>query len=597
MADVIVDEWHKLYGSRWGDELTPGGVSHPAKFNRKLIQRIYQDAIEHGWLKAGDTVIDPFGGIALGALDAMRLGMRWIGIELEPRFVMLGNSNLDLWNYKYGGHLPGWGTARIIRGDSRNMAYLLAEYARADLVASSPSYVESKNQAGRSAKFYKTWAEQEGGRNTPYPSQAAEGAAVDDAANLGNMPAGSADGAIASPPFVESLSSGKLDIDTAMGMAERSNAKNKQHRSAEGIRRQAELKVKAAGQSYGSEPGQLGALPVGDADLAVSSPPFAGVVASSDKNFMTPSETNERNIPGRSNLAEYGNTPGQLGGMPVGDADLAVSSPPFLQVSGGAGVKPGVKPGSILADPRMLARHSAGNPTAKGYGHDSASLTNKPVGDLDAAIASPPYAKAPGHGGQSAAFDKMAAEKSIQHPSYGDSDGQLGALPVGEPDASISSPPFLDGREARRKQSSVAADQKLGGAKEHRKDAYGDSDGQIAAAPADTFWNAARDIVAQTYAALRPGGHAIWVTKGYVKGGKLVDFPGQWRRLCEAVGFITLHEHRAMVVEDNGTQKGMEGHADKRYTAEHKSFFRRDAEKKGAPRIDYETVLCMEKPE
>ena len=73
-----------------------------------------------------------------------------------------------------------------------------------------------------------------------------------------------------------------------------------------------------------------------------------------------------------------------------------------------------------------------------------------------------------------------------------------------------------------------------------------------------------------------------------------MPFSDQWRQLCEAVGFITLHEHRAMLVHHKGTQHTLDG-GELEMITESKSFFRRLAEKKGSPRIDYETVWCMVK--
>jgi hypothetical protein len=110
----------------------------------------------------------------------------------------------------------------------------------------------------------------------------------------------------------------------------------------------------------------------------------------------------------------------------------------------------------------------------------------------------------------------------------------------------------------------------------------------------DDFWSAARQIVEQVYQVLAPGGHAVWVLKDFVKGGKRVPFCGQWRQLCEAAGFETLHEHHAMLVRHKGTSLTLEGKRVEHIT-ESKSFFRRLAEKKGSPRIDYEVVLCTEK--
>ncbi len=111
---------------------------------------------------------------------------------------------------------------------------------------------------------------------------------------------------------------------------------------------------------------------------------------------------------------------------------------------------------------------------------------------------------------------------------------------------------------------------------------------------AETFWDAALTIVQQIYQVLKPGGRAIWVVKAYVKNKEYIDFPGQWQQLCEAVGFETEHYHRAWVIEEKGAQYDIFGELHEK-TVERKSFFRRLAEKKGSPRIDYEVVLCMRK--
>ena len=96
----------------------------------------------------------------------------------------------------------------------------------------------------------------------------------------------------------------------------------------------------------------------------------------------------------------------------------------------------------------------------------------------------------------------------------------------------------------------------------------------------------------------------------------MVDFPGQWRTLCEAVGFVALHEHRAWLVEDKGNARALfdftngdagdiqagevvrlDGNKVKPAKMKKISFFRRLAEAKGSPRIDWETIFCFVKPE
>jgi len=79
--------------------------------------------------------------------------------------------------------------------------------------------------------------------------------------------------------------------------------------------------------SYGTTPGQLGAQPPGDVGAIVSSPPY-NLPMSQDHNGTrggqrgtTPSE------PGA--FVKYGATPGQLEGLPAGDFQAIVSSPPY----------------------------------------------------------------------------------------------------------------------------------------------------------------------------------------------------------------------------------------------------------------------------
>lgn len=352
----MTDDWYGLYGEGWQGEIVPEAFAHPAKFSRALIRHIYRHLLDEGLVQPGDTVVDPFGGVALGSLDAMRCGLHWTGVELEPRFVDLGQQNIDRWLAQYAPHFPGWGTARLVQGDSRELARVLSA---AGACVSSPPYAESLGNADRSGI---DWSKQTD-RDTSHP-----------------------------------------------------HGWN--------------------GTRYGITKGNLGNLP-----------------------------------------------PGDLGGAMREGAAASVTSPPFEESLSGKGKCPDTRP-----------------------------------------------------------------------------DGT----------------PFGEGR------SITLAD-------------YGTSPGNIGNDTGTTFWTAARDIVAQLYQVLRPGAPAVFVVKSFVRKGERVDFPGQWRQLCEACGFEAWHEHRAWVVEDRGSQWTLDGNL------EHKeikrcSFFRRLAEAKGSPKIDWETVLCMVKP-
>lgn len=172
---------------------------------------------------------------------------------------------------------------------------------------------------------------------------------------------------------------------------------------------------------------------------------------------------------------------------------------------------------------------------------------------------------------------------------YGSTDGQLGNMRGTSAgfDIAISSPPYAEARIGQ-----VAGQEQCG-----HNDAYSRNEGQLGAMKEDgDFWTAARDILEQLYKVIVPNGVAIWVTKEYIKGGELMPFPKRWEQLCNSVGFETICRHRAWVVEELGTQIDLFGN-DHVKKVERKSFFRRLAESRGSPRIDWETVICMRRGE
>lgn len=109
----------------------------------------------------------------------------------------------------------------------------------------------------------------------------------------------------------------------------------------------------------------------------------------------------------------------------------------------------------------------------------------------------------------------------------------------------------------------------------------------------ETFWTAARDIVQECHAILKPGGVAVWVTKDFVRNKARVPFSDDWARLCQACGLHLVRRARAMLVSETVVPDLFGGETVQR--KERKSFFRRLQESKGSPRIDYEDVLFVRK--
>jgi len=499
---MIDDDWYGLYREKWGKDLTPLAVSHPAKFSRALIRFIYRHAVNEGWLSPGDSVLDPFAGVACGALDALYWGLNWVGVELEPKFVELGQKNIDYWARKYReSYGDTWGTATIIQGDSRLLYTIL--HPLTDAVISSPPFLQTSGGTNVTSKS--------GPLSDPalIARHAAGNAAAsygDAAGQLGTMAEGDFDAAVSSPPYNPPMS--------------------QTHNGSRGGKRGTTPSEPGAFVKYGNTPGQLEGLPMDGFDAALGSPPYAEARIGEATGFEQVGHNKA-----------YGPTDGQLGRMKDQGFDASVSSPPFSQPE--TRDRSPVQSG-VIEDCMTRAY------TVDRQGLDPANLARLP---MDAAVSSPPYS------------DETAV--AAYDGSQGDKFRETGQSPrARRPDGKLPSENYnLDNRE------------NLG---------------------VEDFWSAARVIVEQVYRALKPGGHAIWVVKAYVKNKKLVDYPDQWRQLCESVGFKTLHYHRAWVIEDKGTQLDLMGNAHTK-TVERKSFFRRLAETHGSPRIDYEVVLCMVK--
>jgi len=272
------------------------------------------------------------------------------------------------------------------------------------------------------------------------------------------------------------------------------------------------------------------------ADCIIGSPPFGSSLESKDREFR------EKSTPGRTNqCSDYGQTPGQLGAMKPGKVDMVLSSPPYAETLKGDGTQ---------------------NETAA----ESRDKRRTPGGSLG---------------------------QSQRTQGYG-SQENLGNLKSGDVDCVISSPPFDThvGGDLRvdNKKRKTGGDLCMSSGKN-----FGHSPGQLLQEQGDTFWSAAKIIVEQCHQILKPGGHAIWVVKSFVRNKKIVDFPGDWQRLCENAGFKTVCIHHAMLVKET-THETLFGHTEVK-RKERKSFFRRLAESKGSPKIDFEVVLCMSRKE
>jgi hypothetical protein len=67
----------------------PASTAHPAKMTPELARRIVAE-----YSRPGQLVVDPLCGIGTTLVEAVALGRRAVGVELEPRWAELARANL-----------------------------------------------------------------------------------------------------------------------------------------------------------------------------------------------------------------------------------------------------------------------------------------------------------------------------------------------------------------------------------------------------------------------------------------------------------------------------------------------------------------------
>lgn len=122
---------------------------------------------------------------------------------------------------------------------------------------------------------------------------------------------------------------------------------------------------------------------------------------------------------------------------------------------------------------------------------------------------------------------------------------------------------------------------------------YGDTPGQIGRDSSETYWGAVKQVYGQCLLALRPAGVLCVVVKDHVRDRARVPLCDQTLRLLLFLGFEPVERIRAWLVEEK-REAGLFGEVVTRKSRV--SFFRRLAEKRGAPAIEFEEVLVVRKP-
>ena len=200
--------WQGCYDGGWKGFITDASHAHPAKFSRRLIERIYDHLLDRGWIQRGDIVGDCFGGVGTGALVAAYRGLHHISVELEPRFVALAKENIE----SHRGKLQqlGYPAPIIIQGDSRRFHELIQPTISA--IVTSPPYADSVNCSKSGIDWTKAKRPE---RWIHGPNRHAVQASADHVmkygeaeGQVGALHSGDLNAIVASPPFTQGYNGG-----------------------------------------------------------------------------------------------------------------------------------------------------------------------------------------------------------------------------------------------------------------------------------------------------------------------------------------------------------------------------------------------------
>ena len=126
LNDLDLANWKQyddiLTDSLWILDARDSSGAHQADYHGNFIPQIPNQLLRR-FTKAGDIVLDPFVGSGTTAIEASRLGRRYIGVELSPTVARqaeqrIHNDRLTLFNYPEMTNQGAVADAGIITGDS-----------------------------------------------------------------------------------------------------------------------------------------------------------------------------------------------------------------------------------------------------------------------------------------------------------------------------------------------------------------------------------------------------------------------------------------------------------------------------------------------
>ena len=631
--------WQNCYNDSWKGRISDGSFAHPAKAAPGLIKRIFDHAFENGYLEKGSTVVDPFGGVGTTAIEGTIRGVRTVTLELERRFHILSLQNLIL-------HSKGWCCCgdgepymRLVRdivsaeevtgcieqttGNDQRLLFedMLAEQPEPDQEGGVESELERRGmrefervRGNQGEREEKTEARSHDGTASRSGNDQGRSCSSHQRRSYGQQ-AGEPEGDDGIGTYGTSSQSWREQEDKNCDMRDMPRDIQHVYTKAESLLEERmpkgetktipkqvsgeEEKTSSGSDVYCLREGIHGEAASGSKEQEllkrllprIPEAVLCGKVCQTCGKYITP-------FP----LCLQGDSRKLCEVLGPAMADACVGSPPFANPQTHSR-------GHIMDTGTPAMRRCKKSYAPAGFVPDDTegNIGSMPIGDVDTVIGSPPF-----QGSQQStdgdfvmnSTDVNPTERKLNTRSYfpagQDSSGNLAALPSGDVDSIVSSPPFgsSDTKPSKIGTGKPTRDDGDGAGRNKGDYVYGDAEGQLGKADADTFWSAASMIVQQCYEILQPGGVAYFICKDFVRAKQRVHFSDDWRKLCEHHGFQTIEWIKASLVKEE-RQPGLFGEDIVKRT-ERKSFFRRiyeqDMPEDDDRRIDNEDVIVLLKP-
>jgi len=409
-------------------------VSHPAKANLYLLYYLIKKYTEKG-----QVVADIMAGTGSTGIVASYLGRRAILVELEEKFTEWIEKNVVLLESQG----KKMGEIRVIQGDARRLVELLG--VKADSIITNPPYSECEHNYEHGLKVLEPNFKGREAWENREKTEVSHG-------NVGDLPRGSIDSIVTSPPYVETKAFHDIEFMEKIAGEQSDKVRRGEvrgHYMTEEARKRVFEKME---KGKSENPSNIGSLPPGEIDAVITSPPYSNIAKTREGGispYMQGLISKLSGIPVREfahnveklkeavEIAQskipfkYSDNPQNIGNLTHGEIDAIVTSPPYSESMTkkrkGYSVYPNIE------KTREMPRETRDD-----------NIANLNHGDIDAIITSPPYSESKtetdGEKGRRGGDSRARVKKDYVDVS----EENIGSLPHGEVDAIITSPPYSE---------------------------------------------------------------------------------------------------------------------------------------------------------